>query len=219
MFFEDMHPSWQSAIAGQRSLLNELEAVVLERIESGEPLAPPIQDVMRAFRTDLSDVRVLIVGQDPYPTLGHAIGLSFAVSEVVKPLPRSLQNIMKELAVDLPEVSHSGRIELWQDRGVLLLNRHLTTPIGQAAGHSKLGWNAFTDAVVDALVSRKQILVAILWGNHAAELEPKLTGATVLKSAHPSPLSASRGFFGSRPFSRVNQALREAGLGEIDWSC
>lgn len=219
MFFEAMHPSWQNMLADQRERLDALEAKLIERVNAGEKIAPSLENVMRALMADPFSVRVLIVGQDPYPIEGHAIGLSFAVSAETKPLPRSLQNIMKELSSDLPEVSATGRIERWAERGVLLLNRHLTTSVGDAGAHSKLGWDGFTDAVIRALVSRRQPLVALLWGNQAAALADQLEGARVLRAAHPSPLSASRGFFGSRPFSSANQELIALGAEPIDWNC
>jgi uracil-DNA glycosylase len=219
MFFEAMHPAWQKLLADQRQRLDSLEAKLAEHEALGEKIAPSFANVMRAFSTDPHQVRVLIVGQDPYPTEDHAIGLSFAVSTDTKPLPRSLQNIMKELASDIPEVSATGRIERWAERGVMLLNRHLTTAVGEAGAHSKLGWDAFTDVVIRALVSRQAPLVALLWGNQAAALAEQLESAIVLRSAHPSPLSASRGFFGSRPFSAVNRELIALGAEPIDWNC
>lgn len=219
MFFEAMHPAWQILLADQRENLEKLEQKIADREASGEAVAPTRENVMRAFALDPAEIRVLIVGQDPYPTPGHAIGLSFAVSADTKPLPRSLQNMMKELAADIKEVSVDGRIELWADRGVLLLNRHLTTAVGQAGAHAKLGWDVFTDEVIRALVSRDAPLVALLWGNHAAALAEKLAGAKVLRAAHPSPLSARRGFFGSRPYSSANRELLALGAEPIDWNC
>ena len=219
MFFEAMHPGWQLLLREQRLLLDSVEAKVTDLVGSGQQIAPELVNVMKAFSSDPSLVRVLIVGQDPYPTQGHAIGLSFAVSEETSPLPRSLKNIMKELASDLPEVTATGRIERWTQQGVLLLNRHLTTAVGQAGAHSKLGWDAFTDEVIRALVARQAPLVALLWGNHAAALAELLDGARVLRAAHPSPLSANRGFFGSRPFSSANRELISLGAEPIDWNC
>ena len=220
MFFESMHPGWQNLLADQRDLLDLLEAKVQNLCHAGGEMAPALSNVMRAFSTDPMLVRVLIVGQDPYPSEGHAIGLAFAVSVNTKPLPRSLQNMMKELATDLPACSNAGDLTRWQQQGVLLLNRHLTTSIGQAGAHADFGWANFTDAVIKALAAtHREKLVALLWGNHAQSLAPMLGGATVLRAVHPSPLSAARGFFGSRPYSSANKALKKLGLETIDWSC
>jgi len=224
MFFESMHPSWQALLADQRPVLEELENRLLAYQESKDadapPIAPPMPLVMRAFAADAASIRVLLVGQDPYPTEGHAIGLSFAVAPDCRPLPRSLQNMMKELGSDLPQVTAAGDLLRWQAQGVMLLNRHLTTLVGAAGAHEKLGWSRFTDAAIEALAAlHGRQLVALLWGRHAQSLEPLLAGCTVLSAAHPSPLSASRGFFGSRPFSRANEALLANGAKTIDWSC
>ena len=221
MLFESMHPSWQSALADQRPLLGDIERNLRQR---DEQILPTTADIMRAFSTTLSSVRVLIVGQDPYPTPGDPIGLAFAVNLATDPrrrLPRSLKNIMTELASDLgPGVSNLGDLSRWQEQGVMLLNRTLTVTAGAPGSHSKIGWHKFTDAAVAALDSAKAgSLVAVLWGNHAAELAPKLEQSRIVRGAHPSPLSASRGFFGTKPFSSVNVHLKELGLEPIDWSC
>jgi uracil-DNA glycosylase len=218
MFFEQMHPSWQAALADTKTMLAAIEAK-LDAL--GKEYVPAKVHVMRAFEQPLDDIRVLIVGQDPYPTAGHAIGLSFAVDTNVKPLPRSLKNILIELKDDLGKsVSSEGDLSLWSKQGVLLLNRHLTTDKSEAGAHSDLGWAGFTDKVITVLnrkLGRK--LVAILWGNQAQQLSPALCDCTVISSAHPSPLSARRGFFGSKPFSKTNQALTQVGEQPIDWSC
>lgn len=214
-----MHESWRAALADQRALLVNIEGRLASLANAGDIIAPHSSKIMRAFQDDLAATRVLIVGQDPYPTDGHACGLSFAVEPGVAPLPKSLQNIMRELHDDLPGTSAGADLTKWQAQGVMLLNRHLTTTVGQAGAHSRLGWSAFTDAAIAALVSRGTPLVAILWGAHAQELKPALRGATIIESAHPSPLSAYRGFFGSKPFSRTNDALKNGGLADIDWSC
>lgn len=218
MFFEQMHDSWQQALSGSRDLLNEIEVKVREREKN---LVPPINLVMRAFEKPLTEVRVLIVGQDPYPTEGHAIGLAFAVDKSVSPLPRSLKNIMIELKDDLGKsVTANGNLSMWSDRGVMLLNRHLTTDLSEPAAHIDLGWDKFTDRVIQVL--NRQLgrnLVAILWGAQAQQLAPALCDCTVILAAHPSPLSARRGFFGSKPFSKTNRALVETGQLPIDWSC
>jgi uracil-DNA glycosylase len=218
MFFEQMHPSWQQALPEAKQILDAIEQRLASH--SGE-FVPPLPLVMRAFEKPLDEIRVLIVGQDPYPTAGHAIGLSFAVDTSVKPLPRSLKNILIELKEDLGKsVSAEGDLSRWSEQGVLLLNRHLTTDLAEAGAHTDIGWAAFTDKVINVL-NRKlgRRLVAILWGAQAQQLSGALCDCTVLVSAHPSPLSARRGFFGSKPFSKTNQALIQVGEQPIDWAC
>jgi uracil-DNA glycosylase len=217
MFFEQMHPTWQNALADTRDQLLLLEMKLI----SDKNYSPMEQRVMRAFQNSMDDVKVLIVGQDPYPTRGHAVGLSFAVEKGTDPLPRSLQNILLELREDLGKtVSNNGDLSRWLPEGVMLLNRHLTVPVGQSGGHMELGWAAFTDRAVAALADRLgKKLVLILWGKEAQSLEPLLGSAQIVKSAHPSPLSARRGFFGSKPFSKANDALRSVGRVPVDWSC
>ncbi len=218
MFFEQMHPTWQQALTTSKPLLDELELKVAARETE---MVPAMAQVMKAFEMPLDQVRVLIVGQDPYPTAGHAIGLSFAVAKDVKPLPRSLKNMMIELKDDLGKgVSSEGDLTRWVQQGVFLLNRHLTTDLSEPGAHSNLGWAQFTDRVI-AVLNRQvgRNLVAILWGNQAQELKGALCDCTVITSAHPSPLSARRGFFGSKPYSNANAALVSAGLSPVDWSC
>ena len=217
MFFEQMHPTWQYALGDCRDLL-----LLMEVRLAGEsrPYMPIDHRIMRAFETSLNDVKVLLIGQDPYPTENVAIGLSFAVDlDVATTLPRSLQNILKEVTSDLgPKVKTGGDLSKWADQGVMLLNRHLTVPIGDASGHDDLGWSRFTDKVVAALAEKHgDKLVAILWGKQAAEVEPLLKDAQIIKSAHPSPLSAARGFFGSKPFSKTNEALKKVGRKPVKW--
>ena len=211
MFFESMHPTW-------RTWLAELEPELrrLEQLTAGS--VPPKDQVMRAFATDPTKTKVVLLGQDPYPTPGDAVGLAFAVSEGTRP-PRSLVNIYKELESDLGiEVSAEPDIAVWQDRGVMLLNTSLTTLARDPLSHSKLGWQYFTKRALDELANR-QPLVIMAWGNHAKEVAKSVQGQVlIIESAHPSPLSASRGFFGSMPFSRANEALVSSGLQEIDWS-
>lgn len=218
MFFEQMHPSWQAALPDSKAILDGLELKLEQR---GTHYLPEKNLVMRAFEAPLDDIRVVIIGQDPYPTVGHAIGLSFAVSPETKPLPRSLNNILRELGDDLGKgVERNGDLSKWADRGVFLLNRHLTTDAADAGAHADLGWAAFTDLAIRALNRKRgRSLVAILWGNQAQQLAPVLCDAKVIASAHPSPLSARRGFFGSKPFSKANAALVQAGETPIDWSC
>jgi len=217
VFFEQMHPTWQYALGDCRDLLLLME---VKLAGDSRPFMPVEHRIMRAFEMSMDDVKVLLVGQDPYPTENVAIGLSFAVDlEVSKTLPRSLQNILKEVSNDLgPKVKVGGDLSLWASQGVMLLNRHLTVPIGDASGHDDLGWARFTDKAVAALAERHgEKLVAILWGKQAAELEPLLGAAQVIKSAHPSPLSAARGFFGSKPFSKTNEALKQVGRKPVKW--
>ena len=217
MFFEQMHPSWQQALAGQHDLLDQIEA----NVSTDAAVAPAMPMVMRAFEQDIDLVRVLLVGQDPYPGPGHAIGLSFAVAPEVSPLPRSLQNMMRELRDDLgKDVSNGGDLQRWSQQGVMLLNRHLTTSSGTSAAHFDAGWARFTDAAISVLNrARGRKLVAILWGNEAIGLQRLLADVQVVSSAHPSPLSARRGFFGSKPYSKTNEALKFVGEQPIDWSC
>ncbi|MFM1957902.1 MAG: hypothetical protein RI929_265 [Actinomycetota bacterium] len=216
MFAKQLHPIWRELLADQLELLKEIEQRVLADPNS----IPKHENILRAFQLPPDDYRVLIVGQDPYPNPEHAIGLSFAVPGGTKPLPPTLSNIFKELRSDLGEqVVKTGDITPWSKRGVMLLNRHLTTQANNTAGHLDLGWAEFTTAAVKGL---QQVLgpklVAILWGQRALELSTVLNQATIISSPHPSPLSSYRGFFGSRPFSRCNKALLELGLSPIDWS-
>jgi len=216
MFFEQMHKSWQVALTGQRPLLERIE-VDLRPIFS--QIAPAPQLVCRAFEMPIDEVRVLLLGQDPYPTAGDAVGLAFAIA-AGRALPRSLRNIMAELATDIPTATRSGNLSSWSEQGVMLLNRHLTTGLGAAGSHIGLGWQEFTDAAVRALAQHHgRDLVAVLWGNQARTAQRLLGAAQIVASAHPSPLSAHRGFFGSKPFSQVNQALEKVGREPIDWSC
>ncbi len=189
-----------------------------EENAAGRNYLPSGGNVLRAFSRPLSAVRVLIVGQDPYPTPGHAVGLSFSVARDVRPLPHSLANIYTELKSDLGiEPAPHGDLTSWFEQGVLLLNRVLTVRPGQSNSHRGKGWEAVTSAAIQALASRGGPLVAILWGRDAQTLAPELGPVPRIESPHPSPLSASRGFFGSRPFSRANQSLTDQGGAPIDW--
>lgn len=194
-------------------------AALGERLRAeGTPYLPAGDLVLRAFRTPLDAVRVLIVGQDPYPTPGHPIGLSFAVDPHVRPLPRSLSNIYRELDDDLgiPPAPH-GDLSAWAAQGVMLLNRVLTVAPGAPASHRGWGWEAVTEHAIRCLVARDAPLVAVLWGKDAQNLGPLLGDTAIVSSPHPSPLSASRGFFGSKPFSRVNASLEQQGADAVDW--
>jgi uracil-DNA glycosylase len=215
---ESVHPGWLPALEPVAAQLEALGEFLAAETGSGRGYLPAEADVLRAFRTDPADVRVLIVGQDPYPTPGHAIGLSFAVERHVRPLPRSLANIYRELHDDLGLApAEHGDLSAWGAAGVLLLNRVLTVQPGVAGSHRGRGWEAVTEAAIGALAARGTPLVSILWGRQAQSLRPLLGGLPAIESAHPSPLSASRGFFGSRPFSRANAALRELGAAPVDW--
>ncbi len=212
-----VHPGWASALAAVGPELDSLDAFLL-----AEPSFLPAPDaVLRALRVDPERVRVLIVGQDPYPTPGHSMGLAFSVSPDVRPLARSLANIYSELRDDLGIATpDSGDLSVWADRGVLLLNRVLTVRPGETGSHRKIGWEAVTEQLIRTLVTRTppQPLVAILWGNDAQVVTPLLGNTPIVASAHPSPLSARRGFFGSKPFSRANEMLEAQGAAPIDWS-
>ena len=219
MFFEQMHPTWQLWLREVKPKLDAIEANVLAE----DQVLPPLNLVMRAFQEDPKEIKVVIIGQDPYPTPGDAIGLAFAMAKG-NPIPRSLRNIAKELESDLgviPKDPSHLDLEQWASQGVLLLNRTLTTRANKAGAHSKLGWDQFTLDALKALVSHQKI-VLMAWGKPAQTLGQALGlehEVTVIESAHPSPLSASRGFFGSKPFSRTNQALHALSLEHIDWSC
>lgn len=211
-------PGWAEALAPVQPLISELGDRLRAEHAAGRGYLPAGPNVLRAFQRPLSGVRVLITGQDPYPTPGHPIGLSFAVDPHVRPIPRSLANIYKERLDDLgiPPAPH-GDLSAWSDQGVLLLNRVLTVRPGTPASHRGWGWEKVTELAIRTLVEREQPLVAILWGSDARGLKPLLGGTPVIESAHPSPLSASRGFFGSRPFSRANALLEAQGAAPIDW--
>ncbi|MDA4894554.1 uracil-DNA glycosylase [Streptomyces sp. MS2A] len=213
-----LDPGWAEALAPAGGLIAELGDRLRAENAAGRGYLPAGSHVLRAFSRPLQDVRVLIVGQDPYPTPGHPIGLSFAVERSVRPLPRSLTNIYRELESDLgfPPAAH-GDLSAWSDQGVMLLNRVLTVRPGTPASHRGWGWEKVTELAIRTLVARDAPLVAILWGRDAEGLRPMLGDTPVIASPHPSPLSASRGFFGSRPFSRANALLAELGAGPVDW--
>ncbi|WP_081746775.1 uracil-DNA glycosylase [Arthrobacter sp. H5] len=213
-----MSPGWAEALSPVAPQIHRLARLLAADQDAGHRLLPDGQHVLRAFGRPLDGVKVLIVGQDPYPTPGHAVGLSFSVARNIRPLPRSLANIYKEFAADLGETAPAdGDLSGWVEEGVLLLNRVLTVRAGEAGSHRRLGWEVVTDAAVRALVARNRPLVAVLWGRDAQQLKPLLGNTPVIESVHPSPLSASRGFFGSRPFSRANDLLRAQGATPVDW--
>lgn len=216
---ELVDPGWAEALAPVEADVHRMGDWLRDEVAAGRPYLPAGDVVLRAFTQPFDDVKVLVVGQDPYPTPGHPIGLSFAVDPHVRPVPRSLANVYRELRDDLgvtpPE---HGDLRAWSEQGVLLLNRVLTVGAGAAGSHRGKGWEAVTDQAVRALVARGTPLVAVLWGAQAASVRPLLGDTPVVASAHPSPLSASRGFFGSRPFSQVNALLEQQGSTPVDWS-
>lgn len=214
-----LDPGWAAALAPVAGELRGIEGFLAAETRDGRAWLPAADDVMRAFREPFDDVRVLIVGQDPYPTPGHPIGLAFAVAPDVRPVPRSLVNVYRELDSDLGLATpENGDLTPWSRAGVLLLNRVLTVQAGSAGSHRRRGWESVTDQAIRALVARGRPLVAILWGKDAANLAPLLGATPVIESSHPSPLSARRGFFGSRPFSRANELLAGQGATPVDWA-
>lgn len=217
-----MSADWAEALSPVDERIARMGAFLREEIAAGRPYLPAGDAIFRAFRRPLAEVRVLVVGQDPYPTPGHPIGLSFAVEEHVQPIPRSLANIYAELRTDVGvEPPAHGDLTSWSARGVMLLNRVLTVRPGESASHRGRGWEEVTECAIAALVRRAeagQPVAAVLWGRDAQSLRAVLGPIPWVQSVHPSPLSASRGFFGSRPFSRVNALLVERGGDPIDWS-
>jgi len=211
-------PDWADALEPVHDSITAAGEFLRAEIAAGHAYLPAGPDILRAFREPMAQVRVLIVGQDPYPTPGHPMGLSFSVGADVRPLPPSLANIFRELQDDLgiPPSPH-GDLSAWAAQGVLLLNRVLTVRAGTPASHRGRGWEKVTEQAITALVDRGGPLVAVLWGRDAQTLKPLLGQIPTIESVHPSPLSASRGFFGSRPFSRVNALLAELGAEPIDW--
>lgn len=214
---DSVAPDWAAALAPVAALLDDLDDRLL--LPETPAVLPARDAVLRAFREPLAGVRVLVVGQDPYPTPGHAMGLAFSVQPHVRPLPRSLANIFTELHDDVgAPAPATGDLTAWANQGVMLCNRVLTVAAGDAGSHRRLGWEAVTDHAIGALVARGGPLVAVLWGKDAQSLAPALGDVPIVASAHPSPLSARRGFFGSRPFSRVNDLLVAQGGAPIDWA-
>ena len=215
---ELVSPDWAVALAPVEPQIHAMGDFLRDEMAAGRGYLPAGDKVLRAFSRPMADVRVLVVGQDPYPTPGHPVGLSFSVEGDVRPVPRSLQNIYAELRDDLGiDPAVHGDLSAWFEQGVLLLNRVLTVRPGAAASHRGKGWEAVTQCAIEALVARGGPLVAILWGRDAQSLTPMLGDVPIIASAHPSPLSARAGFFGSRPFSRANTLLTEQGSPPIDW--
>ncbi len=216
-----MAADWAEAMAPVEEQIAAMGRFLREELAAGREYLPAGDNVFRAFRAPLAEVKVLVVGQDPYPTPGHPIGLCFAVERDVWPLPKSLVNIYREYRDDVGEVPpRHGDLSEWGRQGVMLLNRVLTVRPGEPASHRNKGWEEITDHAIDVLARRADAgtpYVAVLWGRDAQSLEPRLGSIPCVKSAHPSPLSASRGFFGSRPFGRVNELLAERGRPPVDW--
>jgi uracil-DNA glycosylase len=216
---ELVDPGWADALAPVAGDVAAMGDFLRAEVAAGRGYLPAGDNVLRAFTRPLADVRVLVVGQDPYPTPGHPVGLSFSVAADVHPIPRSLANIYRELVADTGcAAPTNGDLSPWADRGVLLLNRVLTVQPGVPGSHRRKGWEPVTEQAIRALVARGGPLVAVLWGRDAQSLTPLLAHTPYVASVHPSPLSADRGFFGSRPFSRVNALLAEQGAAPIDWS-
>ena len=216
---ELIHPTWVPVLDEQRETIAQIGEYLRDESAAERHWFPSGANILRAFTQPLPDVRVLITGQDPYPTPGHAVGLSFSVAPDVRPLPRSLQNIFTELETDLgcPRPTN-GDLSPWAEQGVLLLNRVLTVRSGEPGSHRGIGWEQVTEAAIRGLVARtEEPLVAILWGRDAQSLAPMLEDVPMIVSAHPSPMSADRGFFGSRPFSQANEFLDELGGEPINW--
>jgi uracil-DNA glycosylase len=214
-----MESGWAKALEPVAERITAMGDFLRAEVAAGRTYLPAGANVLRAFQQPFDSVRVLIMGQDPYPTPGHAVGLSFSVAPQVRPLPASLVNIFREYSQDLGLPAPStGDLSPWAERGVLLLNRALTTAPGKPGAHRGKGWEAVTAQAISALAERGTPLVAILWGRDAREVKP-LLGSSVpcIESAHPSPMSADRGFFGSRPFSRANELLVQQGADPIDW--
>lgn len=219
-----MDPAWAKGLKPVEPQIRAMGDFLRQEHAQGHPTLPSSNNIFRAFQLPLTQVKVLIVGQDPYPTPGHPVGLSFCVAPDVDPLPGSLRNIYKELVDDMqvPQPSN-GDLTPWVDQGVMLLNRSLTVRAGAPNSHQGKGWEQITEQAIRVLNNRldqdgKPLpLVAILWGRNAQSLEPLLTHAAIIKSAHPSPLSANRGFFGSRPFSRTNAYLEQMGAKPVRW--
>ena len=216
---EIVDPGWAQALDPVAEDIARAGDFLRAEIAAGRGYLPAGEKVLRAFTIPLESVRVLVVGQDPYPTPGHPIGLSFAVAPDVRPVPPSLRNIFRELVDDVGvPAPTNGDLTPWAQQGVMLLNRVLTVRPGAPASHQGIGWEAVTDRAIEVLAERGGPLVAILWGRGARSLRPRLGEVPVVESAHPSPLSARSGFFGSKPFSRANALLVQQGADPIDWS-
>jgi uracil-DNA glycosylase len=215
---EIVEGGWARALAPVAPVIADMGDFLRAELAAGRRYLPAGPNVLRAFQQPFDEVRVLLVGQDPYPTPGHAIGLSFSVSPQTRPIPRSLVNIFREYSDDLGHPAPStGDLTPWTERGVLLLNRALTVRPGKPGSHRGKGWEDVTAQAIRALAAREEPMVAILWGRDARDLRPLMPGVECVESPHPSPMSADRGFFGSRPFSRANEILERRGAEPVDW--
>src|SRR5580700_6035443 len=211
-------PGWADALEPVAGRIAAMGDFLRAEVAAGRGYLPAGDNVLRAFKQPFADVRVLIVGQDPYPTPGHPVGLSFSVAPEVRRLPPSLVNIFTEYSADLGyPTPTNGDLTPWSERGVLLLNRVLTVQPGKPGSHRGKGWEEVTEQAIRALAARDAPLVAILWGRDARTLVPLLGDVPCIESAHPSPYSANSGFFGSHPFSRANQLLEQQGAQPVDW--
>jgi uracil-DNA glycosylase len=211
-------PDWAEALAPVDGQITAMGAFLRLEQQAGHTYLPRGDQILRAFSRPLADVKVLVVGQDPYPTPGHPVGLSFSVAPDVRPLPKSLLNIYRELVEDIGcDLPRNGDLTPWFEQGVMLLNRSLTVRPGAPASHRGRGWEKVTERAIEVLARRGGPMAAILWGRDAQGLKPLLGEVPWVESVHPSPLSASRGFFGSRPFSRVNTLLTRQGGTPVDW--
>jgi len=216
---EVVDAGWAEVLAPVADEIAAMGEFLRAEVAAGRTYLPAGENILRAFTQPFDDVRVLIVGQDPYPTPGHPVGLSFSVEPTVHPIPRSLQNIYRELSSDLGlPTPPNGDLTPWSRHGVLLLNRCLTVAPRHPGSHRNKGWEVVTDQAIRALAARGTPLVAILWGRDAQSLGRLLGSVPRIESAHPSPMSADRGFFGSKPFSRANAALQAQGAARVDWS-
>jgi uracil-DNA glycosylase len=218
-----LHPSWLAVLEEEfgKPYMVKLKHFLHQEKESGQIVYPKNADIFNAFNTThFEDVKVVILGQDPYPGAHQAHGLSFSVQKGIA-VPRSLKNIYKELETDIPgfKTPAHGNLEEWAKQGVLLLNSTLTVRAGDSASHQKKGWEEFTDEVIKTISDKKEGIVFILWGNFAQSKAVLIDEKKhfIIRSAHPSPFSAERGFFGSKPFSKTNEILRKEGKAEIDW--
>jgi uracil-DNA glycosylase len=215
---ELIDPGWARALEPVASQITAMGDFLRAEQAAGRRFLPAGARILAAFTQPFDEVKVLLVGQDPYPTVGHPIGLCFSVAPDVRPLPKSLQNIFREYSDDLGHpMPTNGDLTPWTEQGVMLLNRCLTVRVGQPASHRGKGWEAITEHAIRALVERGGPLVAILWGRDARNLKRLLGATPAIESAHPSPLSAHNGFFGSRPFSRANALLEQQGAPPVDW--
>lgn len=216
MLFSLIPESWREILGAHEASINEIGRTLQSRADSGERILPDRKFVFRALETKPDEVKVLILGQDPYPNITDAIGLAFSVPARSSGLPGSLMNIQKEILTDIGSTTTSdGDLTRWSAQGVMLLNRVLTVSAGESASHSTIGWQSVTECIVRECATRGAI--GVLWGNSARELAPLFPNEHLVEGVHPSPLSAHRGFLGSRPFSKINEILIQSGNKPIVW--